>query len=152
MIVDYCIGTSKDVPELTEVLKNFYKESCQSFAEFDDAKMQKWLTDVVNNKDFGVFLAKEDNEIFGVLIGMLHRFPFTDTLVAGDYYWYVLPEKRGGMAAIRLMKWFEAWAKHMGAVRLMTAATSGIKTDRAQQLMQRLGFEPVGGSPMVKEI
>jgi len=151
-MTSYCIGQLEDVPELTQVLKTFYEDSWQNFADYDDVKMEKWLSEVVQSSSDGVFLAKEEGKIFAVLIGMLDTFPFSNTVIAGDYVWYVLPEKRGGMAGIRLMKWYEAWAKRMGAVRVMTGATSGIKTDRAEKLMMRLGYQAVGGRNMVKEV
>ena len=151
-MINYCIGQIEDVPELTQVLKNFHSEGWQNFADYDEEKASDFLSGTIENEDDAVLLAKKDGKIIAVMIGMVYKFAYSNTLVAGDYVWYVVPEERGSMAGIRLMKWYEAWAKRMGAVRVMTGATSGIKTDRAEKLMMRLGYQAVGGRNMIKEV
>ena len=147
----YCVAEIPDVPEVVELCARFHKESWQVFADFDYDKMTSWIVEKVRNEEDQIFLAKKHGEVIGVLIGMIFSFPYSNTLVGGDYIWYVVPQERGGIAGVRLMKMFEAWAKENGAVRIMTGATSGIASNRAARLMMRLGFEPMG-SFMQKEI
>ena len=75
---------------------------------------------------------------------MVYYYPYSNTLVAADYIWYVIPKYRGGMIGVRLMKMFEEWAKGVGAVSVTTGSTSGIKSERGAKLLQRLGYNPVG--------
>jgi len=44
------------------------------------------------------------------------------------------------------MKMFEDWARDVGAVQILTGATSGINSKRSAALLERLGFVPTGAS------
>ena len=113
--------------------------------------MQQWVTERIDTDDSEIFTAWDNNLLVGCLVGMAYYYPYSKTLVAGDYIWYVVPEYRGGMIGVRLMKMFEEWARGVGAVNICTGATSGINSERGALLLQRLGYSPVGLS-MQKEL
>jgi GNAT superfamily N-acetyltransferase len=142
--LEYRTARFTDADKVVELCAKFHAESWQSFADFNVEKMHGWIVSQIDNDDAEIFTAWDGTELIGCLIGMVVTFPYSNTLVAGDYIWYVVPESRGGMTGIRLMRMFESWARGVGAVRISTGATSGINTERASMLMERLGFSPVG--------
>ena len=60
----------------------------------------------------------------GGMVGAASEHWACDALVAFDIALFVLPDRRGGIAAARLLKAFAAWCKEQGAV----IATAGIST------------------------
>ena len=144
--LNYKLARYTDAAEVTEVCKMFHAESWQRFADFDFDRMQQWVTERIDTDDSEIFTAWDNNLLVGCLVGMAYYFPYSKTLVGGDYIWYVVPEYRGGMIGVRLMKMFEEWARGVGAVNICTGATSGINSERGALLLQRLGYSPVGTS------
>lgn len=141
--MDYSTATLEDSLEITHIWRVFQRESSQSFADFDWDKAHDQVVSWIDSDDWEIFLAKKGIRVCGILIGAVTRYPYSNTLVAGDYIWYVMPESRGGMTGVRLMRMMEKWAKGRGAVVMETGATSGIE-NRAAGLMERLGYSPVG--------
>lgn len=85
------------------------------------------------------FVAVDDRD--GTLVGMIGILLFPHHLsgerIAGEVFWWVEPERRGG--GVRLMKRAEAWAKDHGAVRMQMIAPSA----PVGALYARLGYAPV---------
>jgi GNAT superfamily N-acetyltransferase len=140
----YKVARYIDAAEVTEICKMFHAESWQRFAKFDFDKMQQWIEERIDMDDSDIFTAWDNDLLVGCLVGMAYYYPYSKTLVAGDYIWYVIPEYRGGMIGVRLMKMFEEWARGVGAANICTGATSGINSERGALLLQRLGYSPVG--------
>tara|TARA_R110000744_G_scaffold184693_1_gene304094 strand:- start:27 stop:476 length:450 start_codon:yes stop_codon:yes gene_type:complete len=142
-VKEYSTATLEDSLKITHLWRRFQRESSQSFADFDWDKAHDQVVSWIESENWGIFLAKEGLQVRGVLIGAVTTYPYSNTLVAGDYIWYIAPEYRGGMTGVRLMRMMESWAKGRGAVVMETGATSGVDT-RASGLMERLGYTPVG--------
>ena len=68
--------------------------------------------------------------------------PLGTELMANEHYWYIIPEKRRGMGAIRLMKAAQEWAISKGCSHLLMTASklaSGLH-DNVCKLYERTGF------------
>lgn len=142
--LEYRNARFTDADKVVELCAKFHAESWQSFADFDVEKMHGWIVSQIDNDDAEIFTAWDGTELVGCLIGMVVTFPYSNTLVAGDYIWYVAPKYRGGMTGVRLMRMYEEWARGVGAVNIMAGVTSGIRIERGAQLLSRLGYSPVG--------
>jgi GNAT superfamily N-acetyltransferase len=132
--MEYSTATVADSLDVTSIWKRFQEESSQSYVDFDWDKAHEQVLSWIKDENW---------EIFGTLIGAVTTYPYSKALIAGDYIWYIIPESRGGMTGVRLMRMMETWAKDRGAVSMETGSTSGID-NRANGLMERLGFSPVG--------
>lgn len=90
----------------------------------------------------GVMLVAEDD---GALVGMLALYldaaTFTPAVVAGEIVWWMEPENRGGMGAIRLVREAEKAAKARGA-DVVRMAVLGTSPHEASEILQRLGYAP----------
>ncbi len=84
--------------------------------------------------------------VVGALMGVVERHYHSPAVGASIFSWYVLPEYRGSLAAIRLLHGFRRWAKRRGAVRLYVGVTSGIGIARTDRFLKRLGFRVRGGN------
>jgi len=84
-------------------------------------------------------------QCIGGLVGYVYReAQGLGDLVAQDLGWYVDPEHRGGTAAVRMVRDFEAWAKSKGARCVLLAQTTAINVDRTRQWCEALGYTVIG--------
>jgi len=141
--MDYSTATVDDSLDVTHIWRRFQQESSQSYVDFDWDKAHEQVLSWIEDKDWEIFLAWKGRILCGVLIGAVTTYPYSRALIAGDYIWYIIPESRGGMTGVRLMRMMETWARDRGAVSMETGSTSGVE-NRAMGLMERLGFSPVG--------
>lgn len=142
-MMEYSTATVDDSLDVTHIWRRFQRESSQSYVDFDWDKAHEQVLSWIKDKDWEIFLAWKGRILCGVLIGAVTTYPYSKALIAGDYIWYIIPESRGGMTGVRLMRMMEKWARDRGAVSMETGSTSGID-NRANGLMERLGFSPVG--------
>jgi GNAT superfamily N-acetyltransferase len=102
---------------------------------------------VINNPNgFGLLAYTDEGEAVGMIAGSISPYFFSQGALASDFVWYVKPEYRGSRTAIKLLKAFRSWAKENNASELYMGVTTNIAADRTGELLQRLGFEHVGGN------
>ena len=140
-----------DAIAVTDLCEEFHGASYQRSVPFDWDIMVEWVSDRIDDDGSLVLGAWSGSDLVGCVIGLTFVPPYSERVVAGDYIWYVRPEYRGGMVGVRLLRMFEDWAVGAGAAQILTGATSGIKSERAAALLERLGFVPTGTS-MYKDL
>lgn len=94
--------------------------------------------------------AEFGGETVGMLYGVANRHYYSAAIGATIMSYYVVPERRGTTAAIKLLHGFRRWARQRGAVRLYVGVTSGMAIERTDRLLRRLGFQVMGGNYMLK--
>lgn len=95
--------------------------------------------------DSVLFVADEGGEVIGMLGGYLTEGLFVDgMLIASDYTFYVRPDRRGTMAAPRLLIAFEQWAKGMGATHVYPSVSTRIDDERIVAFYEAMGYQHTG--------
>ena len=89
-------------------------------------------------------LVKDQFGHYGGIIGMACEQFFGNDVIACDLGLFILPRKRGGSAAPRLIQAFEHWAKDRGAKEVHLGQTTGVEVDRTRRLYEAMGYEVVG--------
>jgi GNAT superfamily N-acetyltransferase len=92
-----------------------------------------------------LLVAVDGDGIVGVHAGGCYADWFTDDLRADSFLIYVAKRARGGLTAKRMVKRYEDWAFGLGAKKVTVGFASGGDIDRMGGLLQRLGYDPVGG-------
>lgn len=88
----------------------------------------------------------DSNNPIGWIIGCIERHFFADQLVASVINFGVLPERRTGGAALRLLTTFRSWAENRGAIELSSGVNSGTDLGKVDRFLRRLGFRYTGGN------
>jgi GNAT superfamily N-acetyltransferase len=124
------------------------QESAFSVIPFDVEQTANSIVGLVvnNTNGFGLLAYTDEGEAVGMIAGSITPYFFSRGWVASDFVWYVKPEHRGSRVAVKLLKAFKAWATEKGASQLYMGVTTNISADRTGDLLQRLGFEHVGGN------
>ena len=90
-----------------------------------------------------ILLAEHDGNAIGMLMGIMNPIWFApSTRCAVELAWWIEPEHRGGMHAIRLVKAFEDWAKEQGAAMVTMCDLVVDGQPPVGDIIVRLGYVP----------
>ena len=103
-----------------------------------------------NPEGFGMLAYTDEGEPVGMLAGSISPYFFSDGKLASDFVWFVSPEHRGSRVALKLLQKFVDWARENGATELYMGVTTNISSDRTGKVLEKRGFEHVGGNYRVR--
>lgn len=138
-----------DIPAFIEIGRRAVSETRFKNFEYNEKRVEEQLKGVINNKNNDhCFLVAENSsgEAVGGLIGRIESDIFSDIPIASIVSYTVLPEKRMGGAALKLMTVFRKWAENRGAAELNAGVNSGVGLHKTDRLLKKLGFTLNGGN------
>lgn len=134
----------EELPAIIALGRLMHAESWQRFEPYAPDRLHGTLTDILNH---GFLWVHEiGGEIDGAMAGFVAECWYADVKIAGELGIYVRPSANGGIAAMRLIKQFIAWATERGAAEITLGITTGINIAETGRIYERLGFEHVGGN------
>jgi len=108
------------------------------------SKVRNMLTSLIDSPRGFVMVAEHGAVLEGGMVGAASEHWACDALVAFDIALFVLPDRRGGIAAARLLKAFAAWCKEQGAVIATAGISTQVHPDQSGALYRALGFKEIG--------
>lgn len=136
-------ATLEDIPRLVELGRQFRDESTYSaFLADNPAKMAELGKSLLSKG--GLLCGEHDGEIVAMLGFIIHDHFIDGERLAGEVFWYVLPEHRG--EGLKLVDEAKRRAKLAGAKALDMIAP----TKRVARLYDHLGYEFVESSHRIK--
>lgn len=129
--------------------RSLHTESRFAHQPYDEERCWTALNNTLQFPD-KYFIAFDQDYHGFVLMAMTQEF-FSGTKWAGDRCLYVAPEHRGGSLVVRLLDAAYEWAKRNGAEEMVILHNTGINTEKAPKLFNKLGFD-MKGYIFVKEI
>lgn len=112
---------------------------------FEDERFAAWFDLCLNNPDWLGLVAVDDVAgIIGFLAMGCAPMIFCSARTADDLAFFVHPEWRGTLAAVKLLRHMEAWASAKGAVQIRMGLTTGTNTDPAKRFLERFGYQLEG--------
>jgi N-acetylglutamate synthase-like GNAT family acetyltransferase len=142
-------ATQNDVPFLVETGRVYHSLTRFKAYEYNAERVAQQLTKLIvtNSKSHCFFVADDKvGKPYGGLIGCIEHHIFSDEPVANVIHYDVLPDKRMGGAALRLLTAFKRWAENRGAVEVCCGVNSGVHLNRTDRFLRRLGFQLTGGN------
>lgn len=137
--------TLDDVPAMIELGKQMHEESSFAGLQYDEQKLYDMgIVYIANPEIYFAKVAEKDGVIYAMYVGYISEYYFSKDLAGFDQLLFVAPEKRGGIAAMRLIKEFEEWAYSNGAKEVRPACSTGVQSEKTRQLYEALGYETVG--------
>ena len=89
-------------------------------------------------------IRKGAENIEGFFLGCCTEFYFNHNKNASDLALYVPQTRRGGVAAVALIKGYEDWAEGVGAQEMSLGITTGVNEDKTVGMYEKLGFKRSG--------
>ena len=140
---------TEDKPALIELAKENQHEMKHNRISVHPQRVDEALHALfeLNQGSHVLFVAQtSQGQLAGILMGCIERYYYSDELQAQLVQWFVRPAFRGTSVAPRLVKAFVTWAKSRGASDVFMGISSGIDTHLTHRMMQRLGFNYLGGN------
>ena len=137
----------RDIPRLLVLGRQFHAESryADLGLEFDPLVLRDNFESLIDesNPDAGVFVAERSEEIVGMACVIRSRPFMSRARVAAELFWWIRPEYRGTVDAVRLMLALERWAKESGCTVMTMMDLLPIESSPAAAIYTRLGYTPV---------
>jgi len=136
-------ATVADLGRLVELARKMHAESRFRIYRFAEQKVRDMLQGLIDSPETGLVMVAVDRttgEIVGGMAAMCVEQWFSDEKVAQDLALFVDPDKRGGIAAARLVDEFLGWAYDMGAVTAELGINTGVRVERTALLFERMGM------------
>lgn len=139
------LATLIDVPAMVDLGQAMHAESPRfSVLPWNGAKLRALIETLIAQPEGLALVAVRDGVVIGGFLGMAVPHFASDALVSCDVALYVAQDRRGGMAAARLLRAYVQWAKARGAVLIQAGITTGVNLKATSRLFASVGFEPAG--------
>ena len=141
-------ATPDDIPALVELGRRMHAITRFRCYSYDEARVAAALRKILGERSrYACFVAEgAGGAIAGALIAVLERHIFSEALVASVMHFDVLPEKRMGGYAVKLLVALERWAANRNAAEIALGVNSALNGDAITTFAQRIGFSHVGGN------
>jgi GNAT superfamily N-acetyltransferase len=139
-------GTHADVPLMVAMGKNMHEESAFAPIAWDNEKTIRFSDNAISDNNFCVFLAELNNEIIGMIIGVVQPYYFSQETQLVDFLWYVKPEHRGTTAGVELINAYIEFGKSKGCSEVNMQIGTNIHPEKTGELLKKLNFTSVGGT------
>lgn len=136
-------ATHDDVPSLVRLGSLLHDMSSYAGLGYDEDKVGRQCRSLIDGAG-AVFVSVFEGEVVGFIGGGVTEHWFSGEKIAFDYSFFVHPEFRHGVTAVRLIKAFEMWASSQGAVQMRMGITTSINVEGTSRLYRALGFEDAG--------
>lgn len=100
----------------------------------------------------GLLMAERGGRLVGVAVVAAGEQFFSDTKLATVQFFYVHPDARGGLAAVKLLRALRHWSADAGAADLLLHVTTGIRMDKTDRFLRRMGFRQTGGNYVLEGV
>lgn len=146
------LAKETDIEMFVELGRLVHAEGVSNAFPYSPDKVRALAQQAVGEKKnrYGLLLAEIDGKAVGMLVGMVDGLFFSDAVVATSLVFFVVPEHRGSMAAVKLLHAFKKWAKACNAQAIQIHVTNGVRMSQADRLMKKLGFRQTGGNYVVE--
>lgn len=139
-------ATNDDIPRIVEMAQRFFPESPYPalYGDMPDSQAAGLAIIAMQGApgiDPGVMLVAEDaGELIGMACLFSDRATFNPAVrIASELVFWIEPEHRGGMAAVRLLKAAEKDAREKG-VQVNRMAVMSSSPEQAAKLYERMGY------------
>lgn len=135
-----------DLPAVLELARSMHDEA-PHYRDFPfvDERFHQWAELFLSNPDWLCVLAIDENTgpVGMFALGAVPMI-FGNEISVDDLVFYVHPAWRGTTAAIRMMRYLEAWAAGKGARQIRIGITTGINLEQTKRFLERFGFVQTG--------
>ena len=128
----------RDLPQLVRMAAQFVGEAHPD-APVDAAYLDSSFRAMLAAGSHLVLVLDVDGAARGVFCAAAARSPWSPVSAAIELGMWIDPAHRGGMAVLRMLRAYVAWAEDMGCIRASMTALPGRSLDR---LYSRCGFQP----------
>lgn len=138
-----------DVDQLVEYWINTDLHNVYRSLSFNADKLRNTFNKIIKDQSKAYCLFVSDDEAgkaHGYLVGQIDSFYFSDDIVAKVIFYWVHPNARYTMSAVKLLASFKQWSKNRKATQIIMGITSQEHLAATDKMMKKMGAQFVGGN------
>ena len=136
-------ATAADLDALLDLGSRMHAESVEPYPPIDKEHTRRHLDAALSmSGTYLIVLAEDEGIPVGMMAAVMGPYSFSPRLRAASDILFVLPEYRGGMAAIKLIRRFREWSECADSATLSVA--TGVSSERTGRFFELMGFRPMG--------
>jgi len=138
-----------DLAALVQLGRRCHLESRFARLPYDGERVAQRFARMIEqplSTTFFVAARQASGELHGLMIGTIDEYFFSRERIASSIFLLVHPEHRGGLAAIKMVMAFRAWAHARAAAEMYIGVASGVSIHRTGRFLSRLGLTLNGGN------
>jgi GNAT superfamily N-acetyltransferase len=143
-------ATHDDVARMLDVGEELHQHSSFASMTWNREKAEAMVRSLIDNDQFCIAYVR-DEKIVGFMGGYVTQTWYSDDFIACDLSLFVLPEYRGGMAAVRMIEAFTTWSLGRAVKQIRPGVSTGEVGETAERLYERLGYQRVGSVFMLEK-
>ena len=136
-------ATNDDLEILLDLGSKMLAESIEPYPEIDREQARKYLEVAVSMPDFFLMAIAEEEIPIGMMTAVAGPYCFSPTLRSASDLLFVLPEYRGGRAAVKLVQKYKDWADGIGTASDTMSVATGVSPERTGRFFKLMGFRPM---------
>jgi len=136
-------ATMADTMRIVEIGEALHRESTYRDIPYCRDKVIALMRSLIQGGGV-VFVAEKGGEVVGGIAGGVTSHWFSDELTGFEYSFFVLPEHRHGLVAMKLLLAMKAWCTSKGARTLRIGITTGINVEGTARFYRHMGFRDAG--------
>ena len=140
------IAEAGDEAHFVALGRVMHATSIYEFLPFDEDIAWRTATDYIGKDGCCALLVMSGDEAVGMHLASLTSYFFSPAILAASLVTFVRPDKRGGRAALLLMRAYLDWAKTHHADEAYIGVSIGVENDKSHRFFTHLGFTHVGGN------
>lgn len=134
--------------ELLAMGRTFFMEANLPGKFIPESFSRNWRA--ILEKDLGcVWLYLHEGQIVGAIGGLIYPDINDDVPVVQEMFWFIQPEFRKGLGAIKLFNQLQHWSSARGAKRLYMGNACNQHMAKVGKFLEGLGFRPAGVSYVI---
>tara|TARA_R110000823_G_scaffold25325_4_gene74599 strand:- start:3272 stop:3736 length:465 start_codon:yes stop_codon:yes gene_type:complete len=139
------LATADDFMALYRLGEAMRQEAITHFPKLDAKRASEFLDMAIEQPDTArVVVAEDDEGLIGMMTSMMGGYAFSYEKKAVSDLLFVLPEKRGAIAAKKLVQDFIQWAKDNDAPAAFIGVSTGTDNERTGKFFEKMGFHHMG--------
>lgn len=138
------LATHEDLGALLVLAEQMHGESRFARRRFSLDKMARLFATLIDSEDGLVLVAERNGEVVGGFAGYVAEDWFGPEKTSGDFGMFVSPDRRGGVAAMAMLKAYRTWAQSRGVAQPEAGITTGVHLEATTRLYEAAGFHPIG--------
>jgi hypothetical protein len=127
------------LPQILELAREMHRESApHRDMTLDEPKILAQVKS--SNPDVFFRAVVRGPEVLGGFFGAITETAFFVEKGARELLWFIRKSRRGSMAAVMLVRDFEAWATARGARTFFLSQSTAVEIEQTRRLYEKLGY------------
>lgn len=132
-----------DIEPYVELARQGAEESSRHVG-FNPEKVRDTFRQYLAEAHPTIWVVEDKREIIAFMNATISSYNFADGIFTTQEILFVRKDRRGGLAAARLLQNFCDWSDKLGALESTGGNDNALHSEQTKKLLSRFGFEEVG--------